>query len=55
MFRHPLVRDIAWVSVAKLLVLTLIYLLFFTPNSHAPVGAMVHIAGARPSNAALAR
>lgn len=55
MFRHPLVRDIAWILVAKLLVLTLIYVLFFMPTSHAPVDAMAHIAGASPSYAALAR
>ena len=45
MFRHPLARDIAWVSIAKLVVLALIYVLFFTPAQHEPVDLFGHIAG----------
>lgn len=50
MFRHPLARDVAWVSLAKLLVLILIYTLFFMPAHHMPVDVVSHIAGLLPSD-----
>jgi uncharacterized membrane protein len=47
MFRHPLLRDVAWISVLKLLVLILIYALFFTPAHRVPVDVWAHIASPR--------
>jgi uncharacterized membrane protein len=47
MFRHPLLRDVAWISLLKLLVLILIYALFFTPAHRVPVDVWGHIAATR--------
>jgi hypothetical protein len=51
MFRRPLARDIAWISIAKLVVLVLIYALFFSPVQHSPEDTMRHIAETFPLNA----
>ncbi|GGF43524.1 hypothetical protein GCM10011611_57460 [Aliidongia dinghuensis] len=48
MFRHPLVRDLARLSVAKLAILGLIYALFFSPAHRAPVDPAARILGAAP-------
>jgi hypothetical protein len=55
MFRHPLARDIAWVSIAKLVVLALIYVLFFTPSQHGRADLFGHIAGVVSPGTAAAR
>jgi uncharacterized membrane protein len=47
MFRHPLLRDIAWISLLKLLVLVLIYALFFAPAHRMPLDVWGHIAATR--------
>ena len=55
MFRHPLARDIAWVSIAKLVVLALIYVLFFTPSQHGRADLFGHVAGVVSPGTAAAR
>jgi len=47
MFRHPLLRDVAWISVLKLLVLVLIYASFFTPAHRIPMDVWEHITATR--------
>ena len=50
MFRHPLVRDLARLSIAKLAILALLYALFFSPSHRAPVDPALRIGGsAAPS------
>jgi len=55
MFRHPLARDIAWISLAKLVVLALIYVLLFMPSRPAPADVVSHIAGVVSPRTAAAR
>ena len=50
MFRHPVMRDLARLTVAKLAILGLIYALFFSPSHRAPIDPALRIAGsAAPS------
>jgi len=50
MFRHPLMRDLARLSVAKLAILALIYVLFFSPSHHTPIDPAERISGSAPSS-----
>jgi len=45
MFRHPLARDLVRLSVAKLAILALIYVLFFSSSHRAPVNPVARIVG----------
>ena len=49
MFRHPLVRDLARLSIAKLAILGLIYALLFSPAHRAPIDPAARILGHVPS------
>jgi hypothetical protein len=51
MFRHPLMCDLARLSVAKLAILGLIYALFFSPSHRAPIDPAERIAGSVSSSA----
>jgi hypothetical protein len=44
MFRHPLMRDLARLTVAKLAILGLIYALFFSPSHRQPIDPVQQIA-----------
>lgn len=46
MFRHPLMRDLARLTIAKLAILGLIYALFFSPSHRQPIDPVERIAGA---------
>jgi len=51
MFRHPLTRDLARLSVVKLAILALIYALFFSPSHRLPIDPAERIAGSAPPSA----
>jgi len=50
MFRHPLMRDLACLTVAKLAILALIYTLFFSPSHRQPIDPAQQIAGSVTSS-----
>ena len=51
MFRHPLMRDLARLTVVKLAILGLIYALFFSPSHRAPVDPAERFAASVSSSA----
>ena len=44
-----LLRELGWVVALKLALLTLLYLLFFSPSHRNPIDAAVRIAGPAPA------
>ena len=48
MTRAPVVRDIALLTIVKLVVILLAYALFFAPGFHAPPDAISRITGTGP-------